>query len=121
RDRTPLDSSDARGLPLDQAYLAQHLLVQTRTDTGERAVGVKLGFTSREKMQQMGVHSPIAGSLTSGMQILDGGEASLDSYIHPRVEPEVAFLLGSDLDPEAPMAVLQSAVAAVAPALEIID
>ena len=54
------------------------------------------------------------------MVIEDGG-ASLSRYVHPRVEPEVAFLLKSRLVGNVtPMQAL-SAVEAIAPAIEMID
>ncbi|MEU3712621.1 2-keto-4-pentenoate hydratase [Streptomyces catenulae] len=107
-------------LGLDAAYDVQRLLIERRTARGERPSGVKLGFTSRTKAAQMGVFDVIFGRLTDAMRLPDGARISLDAYVHPRVEPEVAFRLavdvgpGDTVDPEA-------AVDAVAPALEIID
>ena len=56
-----------------------------------------MGFTSRAKMVQMGVHDMIWGRLTEGMIVEDGGPISLKNYVHPRVEPEIAFLLTASL------------------------
>lgn len=108
-------------LTLSDAYAVQHLLVERRTREGERLSGVKLGFTSRPKAQQMGVNDVIIGSLTTGMAAADGDELDHAAYIHPRVEPEVAFLLGRDIDAQDDAPDLLSAVAGVAPALEVID
>ncbi|GAA2037645.1 fumarylacetoacetate hydrolase family protein [Agromyces tropicus] len=105
-------------LDLDAAYAVQRALLSRRGARGERVVGLKLGFTSREKARQMGVHDVIIGSLTDAMRIDDGGALAVRG-IHPRVEPEVAFLLGPDIaDPDAEAS---SAVVAAAPALEVID
>ncbi|MDJ0383570.1 fumarylacetoacetate hydrolase family protein [Streptomyces sp. G-G2] len=117
---------DARSLPgggsglkdTGEAYAVQDALVARRLARGERLTGFKLGFTSLAKMRQMGVSDLIHGRLTDRMEIADGGRFDASGLIHPRVEPEVAFLLGDTLRPRAdPMA----AVAAVAPALEVID
>ena len=108
-------------LTLADAYAVQHLLVEHRTADGERLSGVKLGFTSRAKAQQMGVNDVIIGSLTTGMAAADGDELDHAAYIHPRVEPEVAFLLGRDIDVQDDAPDLLGAVAGVAPALEVID
>ncbi|MRX43224.1 4-oxalocrotonate decarboxylase [Agromyces sp. Q22] len=111
--------SDDRPLDLDAAYEVQRALVSLRTARGERVVGVKLGFTSREKARQMGVDDVIIGSLTDAMRVVDGDAVPAGRGIHPRVEPEIAFLLGpgiADPDSEA-----SAAIAAVAPALEVID
>ncbi|HET9559694.1 MAG TPA: fumarylacetoacetate hydrolase family protein, partial [Actinomycetota bacterium] len=78
--------------------------------------------TSRAKQAQMGVAEPLYGELTDAM-LLDVGEP-LDTgrLIQPRVEPEIAFLLGTDLAGErVGAAQVLAATAAVAPAIEVID
>jgi len=120
-ERTPIDSAPASGLSLDDAYRAQRLLVEHSIAADDSVAGTKLGFTSKAKMQQMGVHSPILGLLTEGGRVDDGGSVSLSRYIHPRIEPEVAFLLDEDLDLALPAAEQVSRIGAVAPAMEIID
>lgn len=106
---------------LAQAYEIQRASIQRRIDRGERLKGIKLGFTSRAKMVQMGVDSLIWGLLTDAMIEEDGGIVRLERYIHPRVEPEVCFVTRRAID--APLTALEAAdwVEAVAPALEIID
>jgi 2-oxo-3-hexenedioate decarboxylase len=84
-------------------------------------VGIKLGFTSRRKAAQMGVDDVIVGTLTSGMMVANGGRIDLADFVHPRVEPEVAFRLAPDFDPSRGTADLSDVIDAVAPALEIID
>lgn len=111
----------AERLTLEEAYEVQKRSLVRRYDRGERQVGVKVGFTSRAKMAQMGVHDMIWGRLTDAMVVEDGGSTALGKYVHPRVEPEVACLLGKALvGTVTPMQAL-SAVEAIAPALEIID
>lgn len=106
---------------LEQAYEIQRASMQRRYDDGERCIGIKLGFTSRAKMQQMGVDSLIWGWLTENMLEEDGGEMALSRYIHPRAEPEVCFLVGRTID--RPLTLLEAVdyIDAVAPAIEIID
>jgi len=74
---------------LDEAYGIQRASIERRIHRGESMVGVKLGFTSRAKMIQMGVDSLIWGWLTDAMLDEDGGRVALGRFIHPRVEPEV--------------------------------
>ena len=85
------------GLDLELAYAVQEAGVRLLTAAGERPVGFKLGLTSRAKQAQMGVAEPLYGELTDAM-LLDVGEP-LDTgqLIQPRVEPEIAFLLGAEL------------------------
>lgn len=101
-----------------EAYTVQEALLARRFARGERPTGVKLGFTSAAKMRQMGVSDLIHGRLTDRMEIPDGGCCDVSGLIHPRIEPEIAFLLGAVLTPGGDPA---AAVAAVAPALEVID
>jgi 2-oxo-3-hexenedioate decarboxylase len=100
----------AAGLDADAAYAVQEALVARRLSRGERLVGIKLGLTSRAKMAQVGVDEVIWGRLTDGMAIADGATVDTSALIHPRIEPEVAFLLDASGD-----------AVAVAPALEVID
>src|SRR3546814_19596745 len=71
-------------------------------------------------MVKMGVSDLIWGRLTSAMLVEDGGSITLSRYVHPRVEPEVAFLVGRPLAGRVPPVHALAAVDAVAPALEII-
>ncbi|TDC98450.1 fumarylacetoacetate hydrolase family protein [Actinomadura sp. 7K507] len=105
------------GLTPADAYAIQDAVIARRLERGERPAGLKLGFTSKAKMAQMGVSEVIVGRLTDAMRVSDGGDVPLERFIHPRVEPEVAYRIARDVttdDEELP-------VDAVAPALEIID
>ena len=68
---------------VDDAYDIQKLSIDRRIDRGEKLVGLKLGFTSRAKMVQMGVSDMIWGRLTDRMMIEDGGEIGMNAYVHP--------------------------------------
>ncbi|MEU3342713.1 4-oxalocrotonate decarboxylase [Streptomyces sp. NPDC006668] len=121
-DRSPVPSlAGTHTLGIDDAYAVQEALVGLRQARGERLTGVKLGFTSKAKMAQMGVSEVIVGRLTDAMRIGDGAELDLSDFIHPRVEPEVAFRLSEHVDLDDPTTDIASRVDAVAPAIEIID
>lgn len=113
--------SETAPLDLDAAYRVQALSLERRYARGERRVGVKMGLTSRAKMAQVGVHDVTWGRLTDAMRIEDGGRISRAAYVHPRVEPEIAFLLKAPLAGAVSAAQAMAAVEAVAPALEVID
>ncbi|WP_029010059.1 2-keto-4-pentenoate hydratase [Azospirillum halopraeferens] len=108
-------------LTVDDAYAIQALSLARRYARGERRVGMKMGLTSRAKMAQVGVDEMIWGRLTDAMQVEEGAVVDIARYVHPRVEPEVAFLLKAPLAGRVTAAQAMAAVAAVAPALEIID
>ena len=117
---TPIEQPSARTpIGLDAAYAVQHALIARRIGRGDRVSGLKLGFTSRAKARQMGVDDVILGTITEEMRVDDGGRFDPTSCIHPRIEPEVAYLLGADVDPDG--GAHPSSIVAVAPALEIID
>ena len=82
---------------------------------------MKMGFTSRAKMLQMGLNDMIWGRLTDKMMVEDGDTISIKKYVHPRVEPEIAFLLKRPLGYPCTSAEALSAVDGVAAAMEIID
>ncbi|CAL9672186.1 4-oxalocrotonate decarboxylase [Streptomyces sp. enrichment culture] len=122
RDRSPIPgSAGTHPLGIDDAYAVQDALVGLRQARGERLTGLKLGFTSKAKMAQMGVSEIIVGRLTDAMRIGDGAELDLSHFIHPRAEPEVAFRLSGHVDPDDPSTDLACCVDAVAPAIEVID
>ena len=85
--------SDKTKYSLDDAYAIQAASIQRRLDRGEKRNGMKMGFTSRAKMIQMGLNDMIWGRLTDQMMVEDGDTISLKNYVHPRVEPEIAFPL----------------------------
>ena len=103
------------------AYAVQAESIEQRLRRGERRIGMKMGFTSRAKMVQMGVHDMIWGRLTDTMIVEEGGTLDLARYIHPRVEPEIAFLIGTELAGVVTSVQAHTAIAGVAPAMEIID
>ena len=109
------------GITVDEGYAIQSTAFQLRLARGEKKTGMKMGFTSRAKMIQMGVDDMIWGRLSSGMLVEDGGSISMKDYVHPRVEPEIAFLLGERLEGPVTTAQAMAAIEAVAPAIEIID
>jgi 2-oxo-3-hexenedioate decarboxylase len=108
-------------LALEAAYAVQKASIGRRVARGETRAGVKMGFTSRAKMVQMGISDLIWGRLTSGMQIEEGGSVAFKRFVHPRAEPELAFVLKKSLTGDVTLAQAFASIEAVAPALEVID
>ncbi|USE76619.1 fumarylacetoacetate hydrolase family protein [Cupriavidus gilardii] len=108
-------------LSLRDAYEIQRASIARRLERGERRVGLKMGFTSRAKMVQMGLSDVIWGRLTDAMQLEEGANVERSRFVHPRVEPELAFLLKKPLAGNVTGAEALAAVEAIAPALEVID
>ena len=103
------------------AYAVQAASIGRRLARGEKLVGVKMGLTSRAKMRQVNVDEVVWGRLTDAMRLEEGAALSKGRYVHPRIEPELAFLLKSPLTGEVTAAEAMEAVAGIAPAMEIID
>ncbi|MFF2520930.1 2-keto-4-pentenoate hydratase [Streptomyces liangshanensis] len=121
RPVTPLTTTYP-GLSLDDAYRIQLAQVETWRKDGHRVKGHKVGLTSRAMQRQLGVDRPDYGHLTTDMFHLDGQLVAADTYVSPRIEPEIAFVLARPLaGPNLTVADAISAVDYVLPALEIID
>ena len=108
-------------MSLPDAYTIQRQSIALRQQRGEYITGFKLGFTSKAKMEQMGVHDLIWGILTNTMQLQQGEIVNIDRWIHPRAEPEIAFRVSNDIDRALTLEELPSYIDAMASALEIID
>jgi 2-oxo-3-hexenedioate decarboxylase len=123
RERIPVRQLAQGGdeLTLTEAYGVQGALLKLRELRGERLIGVKMGFTSEAKRAQMKINDLIFGRLTDAMLIGAAGALSLSQFIHPRIEPELAFLLKAPLTGQVSAAEARAAIAAVAPALEVVD
>ena len=108
-------------LDTDTAYAAQRMFVQARLDNGERIIGAKLGLTSRVKQKAMGVDSPLFGVVTDRMIAPFGEPIALNELIHPRVEPEIAFVLARDVAAPATVSSVLAATEVVCGAVDVLD
>jgi 2-keto-4-pentenoate hydratase len=110
---------------LPAAYAVQQGLVQKRLAAGATVVGRKIGATSEAVQNQLGVDQPDFGYLLDDMDVSGDDPISMSPLLQPRVEAEVAFRLGRDLDPSDEAAItldaVRAAVEVALPALEIVD
>lgn len=118
-ERITLDQPD---LGVEAAYVVQAAVIGRYVAGGDRVVGMKAGLTSKPKQDAMGVHEPIYGRICESM-VLDEGEAlKAGELIHPRGEPEIAFILSADVrGPGVTADDVLAATREVVPAIEIID
>jgi 2-oxo-3-hexenedioate decarboxylase len=109
-------------LDLDVGYEIQDRNLEARIARGETLVGVKLGLTSRAKQQRMGVHVPLVAWLTDAMILPIGEPVPQSRLIHPRVEPEIVFVMRDRLaGPGVGCATAMAAVDSVWAGAEVID
>ncbi|MBO0961080.1 fumarylacetoacetate hydrolase family protein [Neobacillus sp. MM2021_6] len=109
-------------LTVEEGYLVQQEIVNRKLEEGRRIVGPKMGLTSQAKMKQMGIEEPIYGYVFDYMLIENGGRVRLHEMIHPKVEAEIAFIIGEDIEgPGVTGAQVLAKTEYVIPALEVID
>lgn len=107
---------------IEAAYATQRAFNQLRLDDGQRLVGRKSGATNPTAMAAMELNGPVSGLLFDVMDVPNRGEIPANRVIHPRIEGEIAFVMGQTLDFEAiGMADVMRAVDFVMPAIEIVD
>lgn len=107
---------------VDAAYEIQARMIDARVTNGEHIVGRKIGLTSPVVQEQLGVDQPDFGTLFANMMYSDEEPIALDSLLQPRVEAEVAFVLGKNIDHPAPSIVdVIRATEFVLPAIEVVD
>lgn len=106
-------------LTLEQGYEIQELNKSKRLQTGEQIIGVKLGFTSLAKQEQMGLNKPIFGYLTDVMKASES--VAIKRFVQPKIEPELLFKLSRPLREDITIDDVADYVEVVAVGLEIID
>lgn len=104
------------------AYAIQRLNTEHRVrHEGRRIVGCKVGLTARAVQAQLGVDQPDFGMLFDDMGYGDAEPVPLARLHQPKVEAEVAFVLGRDLAMERPGHVdVVRAIDHLLPAIEIV-
>jgi 2-oxo-3-hexenedioate decarboxylase len=106
----------------DDAYAIQDEILRRKVSRGARVVGLKAGLTSHAKMKQMGVDTPVFGFLVDSFSLPEGAEVKTSELIHPKVEPEIAFVLKRALKgPGCHIGTVLAATDFVLPGIEVID
>jgi 2-keto-4-pentenoate hydratase len=121
RDRAPIPPlvADFPAMTAADSYEIQLRNIRRR---GGTVVGHKVGLSSKAMQQMMGVDEPDYGHLMADMRLSESEPADARRYCYPRVEIEVAFLLGVDLPGEGCTEDdVLAATEAVAPSIELID
>ena len=109
-------------LGMADGYAIQQHLVQRLVDDGEQICGYKLGLTSAPMQKLLGVDQPDFGPVFASTVHRDGAEVSVDAYIAPRVEAEIAVILDSDLSgPHCTVADAFQATRGLVASIEIVD
>lgn len=104
------------------AYAIQDAILARKIARGARLIGMKAGLTSHAKMKQMGVDSPVFGFLVDQFAIAEGAAQRHAALIHPKVEPEICFVMKAALrGPGCHIGHVLAATDFVMPGIEVID
>ncbi|MFH2128208.1 MAG: hypothetical protein ABIK12_16955, partial [Pseudomonadota bacterium] len=85
------------GITVEEAYQIQTINIDARLKAGARVVGKKIGLTSPAMQQMLGVGEPDYGMLLDDMLLYQGVEFDTGTLLQPRIEGEIAFVMGQDL------------------------
>jgi 2-oxo-hept-3-ene-1,7-dioate hydratase len=109
-------------MTIEDAYAIQKRWTDTKISNGRSMIGHKIGLTSRAMQRAGNITEPDYGTLLDDMLLPSGQDAPFDRFIEPRVEVELAFILGKELrGPGVTIFQVLDAIDYVVPALEIID
>jgi 2-oxo-hept-3-ene-1,7-dioate hydratase len=122
REQVRQFSLDHPGITIDDAYAIQRAWVAQKINDGRKLVGHKIGLTSRAMQVSSNITEPDYGALLDDMFFDEGSDIPFERFIVPRVEVELAFILGKPLKgPNVTLFDVLDATEWVIPALEIID
>jgi 2-oxo-hept-3-ene-1,7-dioate hydratase len=122
--RTPLRhfSLQHPQMTLDEGYAIQRAWVALELADGRSIKGRKIGLTSRAMQMASQINEPDFAPLMDDMFFDAGSDIPMQRFIAPRVEVELAFILGKPLKgPGVTLFDVLSATDYVTPAIEIID
>lgn len=124
RERRPIPqlSRTYPEIEIADAYRIQDLWAAERVAAGARVVGHKIGLTSRAMQMASKMTEPDYGRILGDALYNDGARIEASRFIKPRLEVELAFVMGADLEgPGVQVYDVMRAAELVTPALEIID
>jgi len=102
-------------------YAVQAELCRRWQAGGRRLTGYKGGLTSKAKMVQMGLETPVFGVLMGDTCVPDGDIVDMTQLIHPKVEAEIAFVTSRELSGDVSIDEVLEATEFIMPAIEVID
>ena len=107
---------------IDDAYLIQLAGVALAERAGRVVRARKIGLTSKVMQDAVGITEPDHGVIYADMFYGHGDTIPFDRFIAPRLEVELAFVLGRDLNgPGCTLDDVLDATDYVTPAIEILD
>ena len=109
-------------ISIEDSYAVSTEVAQRKIATGAKLIGHKVGLTSKAMQRSSQIDEPDYGHLLDSMMIADGAKVAHANYCVPRVEIELAFVLGKPLKgPGVGLPAVLRATEYVVPAIEIVD
>jgi 2-oxo-hept-3-ene-1,7-dioate hydratase len=109
-------------IAIEDSYAIQAEVIRRKVAAGAKVIGHKIGLTSKAMQQSSQIDEPDYGHLLDYMMIADGAKVPHANYCIPRVEIELAFVLGKPLKgPGVGLLDVLRATEYVVPAIEVID
>jgi 2-keto-4-pentenoate hydratase len=124
RDRQPIEPfTDADpDLGMADGYAIARRLTSMLVNDGDTVIGYKVGLTSKPMQQMIGVDSPDHGPVLGSTVYNDGASVPLSHFIQPKIEAEIAFMLGASLrGPGVTVTAAREAISGMVAAMEIVD
>jgi len=124
RDKKPVQqlSKTFPQMEIADAYRIQDIWAEGRIANGARVVGHKIGLTSRAMQMASKMTEPDYGRILDDALYQDGARIAAGRFIKPRLEVELAFIMGKDIEgANVQVYDVMRATEFVTPALEIID
>jgi 2-oxo-hept-3-ene-1,7-dioate hydratase len=110
------------GITFEDAYAISTEVANRKIAAGARLIGHKVGLTSKAMQRSSMIDEPDYGHLLDNMMIADGAKIPHENFCKPRIEVELAFVLGKRLKgPGVGLTDVLRATEYVVPALEIVD
>jgi 2-oxo-hept-3-ene-1,7-dioate hydratase len=109
-------------ITIDDSYAISTEVARRKMAAGAKLIGHKVGLTSKAMQRSSQIDEPDYGHLFDNMMIADGAKIPHDKYCRPRVEIELAFIMGKPLNgPGVGLAEVLRATEYIVPAIEIVD
>jgi 2-oxo-hept-3-ene-1,7-dioate hydratase len=110
------------GITIDDSYAISTEVADRKIAAGAKLIGHKVGLTSKAMQRSSMIDEPDFGFILDDQMIADGAKVKHADYCKPRVEVELAFVMGKRLmGPGVGLAEVLRATEYVIPAIEIVD
>jgi 2-oxo-hept-3-ene-1,7-dioate hydratase len=109
-------------ITIEDSYAISTEVMKRRVAAGRKVIGHKVGLTSKAMQRSSMIDEPDYGYILDDQMIGDGAKVPHENYCKPRVEVELAFIMGKRLQgPGVGLTDVLAATDYVVPAMEIVD